>query len=134
MRSARWSGRDAKGKLYRLKFASMWTMVLLSTLAPCSPMRLGLDYAHKVVDHAVEYVNGRIHTNGLENFWPLLKRESMAPTPALSRISEGQIVGTLKGWHEHYWVQADGDARMRKPDPPDTDKDLQAIIAWCCKK
>jgi transposase-like protein len=31
-------------------------------------------YAHKVVDHAVEYVNGRIQTNGLENFWSLLKR------------------------------------------------------------
>jgi transposase-like protein len=35
---------------------------------------LGADYAHAVVDHAVEYVNGRIHTNGLENFWSLLKR------------------------------------------------------------
>jgi len=32
------------------------------------------DYAHKIVDHAVEYVNGRIHTNGLENFWSLLMR------------------------------------------------------------
>jgi transposase-like protein len=32
------------------------------------------DYAHQVVDHAVEYVNGRVHTNGLENFWSLLKR------------------------------------------------------------
>jgi hypothetical protein len=32
------------------------------------------NYAHAVVDHAVEYVNGRIHTNGLENFWSLLKR------------------------------------------------------------
>ena len=32
------------------------------------------DYAHQVVDHAVEYVNGQIHTNGLENFWSLLKR------------------------------------------------------------
>ena len=32
------------------------------------------EYAHAVVDHAVEYVNGRIHTNGLENFWSLLKR------------------------------------------------------------
>ena len=31
-------------------------------------------YAHSVVDHAVEYVNGRVHTNGLENFWSLLKR------------------------------------------------------------
>src|SRR5665213_2972655 len=35
---------------------------------------LATDYAHKVVDHAVEYVNGRIQTNGLENFWSLLKR------------------------------------------------------------
>jgi transposase-like protein len=35
---------------------------------------LASDYAHKVVDHAVQYVNGRIHTNGLENFWSLLKR------------------------------------------------------------
>lgn len=32
------------------------------------------DYAHMVVDHAVRYVDGRIHTNGLENFWSLLKR------------------------------------------------------------
>ena len=35
---------------------------------------LAAEYAHQVVDHAVEYVNGRIHTNGLENFWSLLKR------------------------------------------------------------
>jgi transposase-like protein len=35
---------------------------------------LGSEYTHKVVDHAVEYVNGRVHTNGLENFWSLLKR------------------------------------------------------------
>jgi hypothetical protein len=32
------------------------------------------EYAHAVVDHAGEYVNGRVHTNGLENFWSLLKR------------------------------------------------------------
>jgi transposase-like protein len=32
------------------------------------------DYAHQVIDHAVKYVDGRIHTNGLENFWSLLKR------------------------------------------------------------
>ena len=35
---------------------------------------LAQDYAHQVVDHAVEYVNGRIHTNGLENYWSLVKR------------------------------------------------------------
>ena len=27
-----------------------------------------------VVNHAVKYVDGRVHTNGLENFWSLLKR------------------------------------------------------------
>lgn len=32
------------------------------------------DFEHGVVDHAVRYVDGRIHTNGLENFWSLLKR------------------------------------------------------------
>ena len=35
---------------------------------------LASDYAHQVVDHAVLYVDGRVHTNGLENFWSLLKR------------------------------------------------------------
>jgi len=35
----------------------------------------GLDkYQHKVIDHAEAYVDGTIHTNGLENFWSLLKR------------------------------------------------------------
>jgi transposase-like protein len=35
----------------------------------------GLDeFEHQVIDHAVAYVDGRIHTNGMENFWSLLKR------------------------------------------------------------
>jgi transposase-like protein len=35
----------------------------------------GLDeFQHEVVDHAVEYVRGEVHTNGLENFWCLVKR------------------------------------------------------------
>jgi transposase-like protein len=35
---------------------------------------LDADYDHEVIDHAVEYVNGRVHTNTLENFWSLVKR------------------------------------------------------------
>jgi transposase-like protein len=35
---------------------------------------LGADFVHKVIDHAERYVDGRVHTNGLENFWSLLKR------------------------------------------------------------
>lgn len=32
------------------------------------------DFQHKVIDHAVAYVDGAVQTNGLENFWSLLKR------------------------------------------------------------
>ena len=31
-------------------------------------------YEHGVIDHAEKYVDGQVHTNGLENFWSLLKR------------------------------------------------------------
>ena len=31
-------------------------------------------YQHEFVDHAVEYVRDNVHTNGMENFWSLLKR------------------------------------------------------------
>lgn len=36
----------------------------------------GLDkeYVHEFVNHAEEYVRGNVHTNGIENFWSLLKR------------------------------------------------------------
>jgi transposase-like protein len=48
--------------------AALYTDALLSYEG------LASEYAHKVVDHAVAYVDGRVHTNGLENFWSLLKR------------------------------------------------------------
>ncbi len=35
---------------------------------------LNSDYVHQAIDHAREYVRGNVHTNGLENFWCLLKR------------------------------------------------------------
>src|SRR5205807_8822190 len=31
-------------------------------------------YTHDVVTHVDQYVKGRVHTNGIENFWSLLKR------------------------------------------------------------
>ncbi len=31
-------------------------------------------YIHNVINHAEKYVDGYIHTNGIENFWSLLKR------------------------------------------------------------
>jgi transposase-like protein len=44
--------------------------------------RMPSEFVHKVVDHAECYVKDGVHTNGLENFWSLLKR-------------------TLKGTHVH---------------------------------
>ncbi|PSH04152.1 MAG: DDE transposase [Acidobacteria bacterium] len=34
----------------------------------------GTDFEHEIINHANEYVNGLVHTNGIENFWSLLKR------------------------------------------------------------
>jgi hypothetical protein len=36
--------------------------------------RLADEYIHNVIDHAECYAKGHVHTNGLENFWSLLKR------------------------------------------------------------
>lgn len=40
------------------------------------PAYVGLQetFDHKTVDHAVQYVDGVVHTNYIENFWALLKR------------------------------------------------------------
>jgi transposase-like protein len=35
---------------------------------------LSKSFVHEVVNHAVEYVNGQVHTQGLDNFWSLVKR------------------------------------------------------------
>jgi transposase-like protein len=32
------------------------------------------DFVHDFIDHSVEYVNGRVHTNTIENFWSCVKR------------------------------------------------------------
>jgi transposase-like protein len=56
---------------------------ILSTIKPGSKVytdqavvynNLQQQYIHKTVNHAVEYVRGAVHTNGLENFWSLMKR------------------------------------------------------------
>jgi len=31
-------------------------------------------YIHQFIDHATRYVAGKVHVNGLENFWSLVKR------------------------------------------------------------
>jgi transposase-like protein len=44
------------------------------TDALMSYMGLNEKFQHEVIDHAERYVKGNVHTNGLENFWSLLKR------------------------------------------------------------
>jgi transposase-like protein len=34
----------------------------------------GTNLTHEIVNHAAEYVRGQVHTQGIENFWSLLKR------------------------------------------------------------
>jgi len=46
----------------------------LYTDALKSYIGLNSDYEHNVIDHAVEYVHDRVHTNTIENFWSLVKR------------------------------------------------------------
>lgn len=48
----------------------------LKSYEPVSPKgwRPSELYIHKVIDHAEAYAQGNVHTNGMENFWSLLKR------------------------------------------------------------
>ena len=36
--------------------------------------KLSDEYAHKVINHLEGYVDGKVHTQGIENFWSCLKR------------------------------------------------------------
>jgi transposase-like protein len=36
--------------------------------------RMDDEYLHQIVNHLERYVEGNVHTNGIENFWSLLKR------------------------------------------------------------
>jgi len=46
--------------IYSDEFANTW--------------RMDHQYVHGIVNHLERYVDGQVHTNGLENFWSLLKR------------------------------------------------------------
>ena len=45
-----------------------------ATYSELKRQKFGDEYEHEAIDHAIKYVDGKIHTNGLENFWSLLKR------------------------------------------------------------
>lgn len=47
---------------------------VVCTDASTSYANIAARYIHMFIDHSVKYVAGKVHTNGLENFWSLLKR------------------------------------------------------------
>ena len=44
------------------------------TDAHASYAELQSRFVHRFIDHARQYVAGKVHVNGLENFWSLVKR------------------------------------------------------------
>jgi transposase-like protein len=50
------------------------TNVYTDSLASYQHLNDANAYMHQIVNHAIEYVRGNVHTNGIENFWSLLKR------------------------------------------------------------
>jgi transposase-like protein len=62
--------KDLQGKVreYVLKGSQVFTDALRSYEG------LNNEYSHQVINHAMSYADGKVHTNSLENFWSLLKR------------------------------------------------------------
>jgi len=54
---------------------------------------LPAEYIHEYVDHAVEYVKGNVHTNGLENFFSLLKRMVRGTYVQVSTVAFRSVCG-----------------------------------------
>jgi transposase-like protein len=50
------------------------TTVNTDSLPSYVALQFNSEFTHKVIDHAEKYVDGSVHTNGVENFWSLLKR------------------------------------------------------------
>ncbi|MDD4874506.1 MAG: IS1595 family transposase [Dehalococcoidales bacterium] len=53
-------------------FVENGSNLITDALAPYKD--LDKEYVHEVIDHAEAYARGHVHTNGIENFWSLLKR------------------------------------------------------------
>jgi transposase-like protein len=78
----------------------------------------GTNLTHEIVNHAVEYVKGQVHTNGIENFWSLLKR------------SLGGTYISVEPFHLDRYVdeQAFRYNNRATADNPMTDKDRFALV------
>jgi transposase-like protein len=65
----------------------------LMTDSALSYRKLRDEYVHRYVNHAEEYVRGHIHSNGIENFWSLLKRAIKGTYVSVDPIHLQRYVG-----------------------------------------
>ena len=83
---------------------------------------LAAEFTHKVVDHAEAYVEGQVHTNGLENFWSLLKRS---------------IYGTyiaVEPYHLHRYVDEQAFRYNHRKDVDGDKGRFQTVLRQACGK
>ncbi len=66
------------------------------------------DFTHKFVDHAECYVKGGVHTNGLENFWSLLKRTIKGTYVSVEPFHLFRYLGE-QSWRFNERKEKDGD-------------------------
>ena len=71
------------------------------------------EFVHGGVDHANKYVDGRIHTNGLENFWSLLKRGISGTYVAVEPFHLERYVDEQVLRYNH---RKDGDRKLNDAD------------------
>ncbi|ADW69709.1 IS1595 family transposase [Granulicella tundricola] len=65
---------------------------------------LKLKYEHDFVNHMTEYVRGQVHTNGIENFWALLKRGLAGTYVSVEPEHLGRYVNEQVFRFNHRWV------------------------------
>jgi hypothetical protein len=99
-------GDTTRSALYPLIRANVEPGSEIMTDALMTYRDLEPEYVHEFVDHTVEYVHGKVHTNGLENFWSLLKRAirgtyvSVAPVHLNAYVDEEAFRYNERGGHD----------------------------------
>ncbi|PYY19839.1 MAG: hypothetical protein DMG62_24220, partial [Acidobacteria bacterium] len=105
------------------------------------PSYTGLEqeYIHNVIDHAECYAKGHVHTNGLENFWSLLKRGirgtyvSVEPFH-LFRYLDKQIFPIYRAQRQRCWAIRESRCRSDRKSSALCQADRQEWRGWSSPK
>ncbi len=98
------AGSRKKGDLQKLVRENVETGSSVHSDALKSYDGLAEDFTHQVVDHARCYVNGQVHTNGMENFWSLLNLRTAVGLFECGLSLSIQILSTAPQFT--YWVRS----------------------------